>query len=461
MSTALLTYRSGQVLGARYRLVSPIASGGMGEVWAATDDVLGRDVAVKLIRASSDDGYRDRFRDEARHSAALHHPNIAAVFDYGDNHDAPYLVMELVPGEPLSTLIETNGGDGLEPDVVRSIAGQAALALAAAHESGVVHRDVKPANIIVTPDGQAKLTDFGIARPAHGKGHTLTGEVLGTPEYLSPEQALGETATEASDLYALGVIAHEMLTGSKPFDAGTPVATAVAQVSEEPPPLPPTVPDDLKSVVEACLAKSPAERPADARALADALLEPLGGMPLSSLPAPVSSQPSPTRSLPPVPASGPDPAAGTDPAADSAASAAVDPAPSMTRADLRKRAQRHTDSRRRPSVGWLAVPLVALLLWGAFALGSLLGSEEPTAATTQPQLTTPVHVGTATQPATPNATPTTDASTAGASKPTGSRPAETDAVAVTAESEPSTTATPTETRTLPGKGLGRGKGNNK
>ena len=246
MSTATLTYRAGQVLGARYSLVSPIASGGMGEVWAATDDVLGRDVAVKLIRASSDDGYRDRFRDEARHSAALHHPNIAAVFDYGDNHEAPYLVMELVPGQPLSALIETTGGDGLEPDVVRSIAGQAALALAAAHESGVVHRDVKPANIIVTPDGQAKLTDFGIARPANGKGHTLTGEVLGTPEYLSPEQALGETATEASDLYALGVIAHEMLTGSKPFDAGTPVATAVAQVSEEPPPLPPTVPDDLR-----------------------------------------------------------------------------------------------------------------------------------------------------------------------------------------------------------------------
>ena len=371
MSTATLTYRAGQVLGARYSLVSPIASGGMGEVWAATDDILGRDVAVKLIRASSDDGYRDRFRDEARHSAALHHPNIAAVFDYGDNHEAPYLVMELVPGQPLSALIETTGGDGLEPDVVRSIAGQAALALAAAHESGVVHRDVKPANIIVTPDGQAKLTDFGIARPANGKGHTLTGEVLGTPEYLSPEQALGETATEASDLYALGVIAHEMLTGSKPFDAGTPVATAVAQVSEEPPPLPPTVPDDLRSVVEACLAKSPEERPADARALADALLEPLGGMPLSSLPAPASSQPSPTRALTVLPAPAP----------------AVDPAPSMRRAELRKRAQRHTAQRRRRSVAWLAVPLVALLIWGAFALGSVLGTEEPTTATPQPRLT--------------------------------------------------------------------------
>jgi serine/threonine-protein kinase len=418
----------------------------MGEVWAATDDILGRDVAVKLIRASSDDGYRDRFRDEARHSAALHHPNIAAVFDYGDNHEAPYLVMELVPGQPLSALIETTGGDGLEPDVVRSIAGQAALALAAAHESGVVHRDVKPANIIVTPDGQAKLTDFGIARPANGKGHTLTGEVLGTPEYLSPEQALGETATEASDLYALGVIAHEMLTGSKPFDAGTPVATAVAQVSEEPPPLPPTVPDDLRSVVEACLAKSPEERPADARALADALLEPLGGMPLSSLPAPASSQPSPTRALTVLPAPAP----------------AVDPAPSMRRAELRKRAQRHTTQRRRRSVAWLAVPLVALLIWGAFALGSVLGTEEPTTATPQPRLTTPALVGTPTQ--TPaqavmtEANPTTAATT---SSPSETKPTDTQAIAGTSEPEPTRTAEPTQTRTHPGKGLGRGKGNNK
>ncbi|HEX6057277.1 MAG TPA: serine/threonine-protein kinase [Intrasporangium sp.] len=446
MSAATLTYRAGQVLGARYSLVSPIASGGMGEVWAATDDVLGRDVAVKLIRASSDDGYRDRFRDEARHSAALHHPNIAAVFDYGDNHEAPYLVMELVPGQPLSALIETTGGGGLEPDVVRSIAGQAALALAAAHESGVVHRDVKPANIIVTPDGQAKLTDFGIARPANGKGHTLTGEVLGTPEYLSPEQALGETATEASDLYALGVIAHEMLTGSKPFDAGTPVATAVAQVSEEPPPLPSTVPDDLRSVVEACLAKSPEERPADARALADALLEPLGGMPLSSLPALASSQPSPTRALTVLPAPAP----------------AVDPAPSMRRAELRKRAQRHTAQRRRPPLGWLAVPLVALLVWGAFALGSLVGSEEPTTATPQPRLNTPALVGTPTQ--TPaqavktEANPTTAATTSSLSE---TKPTDTQAIAVTSEPDPTRTTTPTETRTQPGKGLGRGKGNNK
>ena len=145
----------------------------------------------------------------------------------------------------------------LEPERVRAIMGQAALALGAAHEAGVVHRDVKPANILVMPDGTVKLTDFGIARAVDGSGHTQTGEVLGTPHYLSPEQALGEPATGASDLYALGVVAHEMLTGRRPFDKGTPVATALAQVNEPPPPLPPHVPPGLRSLIEQCLEKKP------------------------------------------------------------------------------------------------------------------------------------------------------------------------------------------------------------
>ena len=128
----------------------------------------------------------------------------------------------------------------LEPERARAIMGQAALALGAAHEAGVVHRDVKPANILVMPDGTVKLTDFGIARAVDGSGHTQTGEVLGTPHYLSPEQALGEAATGASDLYALGIVAHEMLTGRRPFDKGTPVATALAQVNEPAPAAAPT-----------------------------------------------------------------------------------------------------------------------------------------------------------------------------------------------------------------------------
>ncbi|ADU46625.1 serine/threonine-protein kinase [Intrasporangium calvum] len=434
MSTA---FRPGHVLGSRYTLGAPIASGGMGDVWSATDDVLGREVAVKIMRESHDPGYRDRFRDEARHSAALHHPNIAAVFDSGDDNDSPYLVMELVPGRPLSEIIAASKGQGFEPDTVRSIVGQAALALAAAHESGVVHRDVKPANIIVTPGGQAKLTDFGIARAGEGKGHTITGEVLGTPEYLSPEQALGETASGASDLYSLGIIAHEMLTGAKPFDCGTPVATAVAQVNDEPPPLPLTVPEDLRAVVEACLVKDPDQRPTDARSLADALLAPLGGMPLSSSPTTLSPQPSPTRTLPALSVADADV---TGPGR------AVDPAPRPTRAELRKRAQRHTEERGRPSVAWLAVPFVALLIWGAFALGSLMGGADPT-ATLQQQPTAPPAVSTTSPTAT--AAPTVSRATTSTATSTRAQ----------AKPEPTAKAEPTVDPTRPGKGNGRGKGN--
>ena len=247
--------QEGLLLGDRYSLTTRIASGGMGDVWEADDTVLSRSVAVKVLRPGTDDEevFARRFRSEALYTANLCHPNIATVFDYGEDDNLAYLVMELVPGEPLSALVQREGA--LEPERVRAIMGQAALALGAAHEAGVVHRDVKPANILVMPDGTVKLTDFGIARAVDGSGHTQTGEVLGTPHYLSPEQALGEPATGASDLYALGVVAHELLTGRRPFDKGTPVATALAQVNESPPPLPPHVPPGLRALIEQCLAK--------------------------------------------------------------------------------------------------------------------------------------------------------------------------------------------------------------
>ena len=163
----------------------------MGDVWAADDQVLSRQVAVKVLRPGTDEEevFARRFRSEALYTANLHHPNIATVFDYGEDDNLAYLVMELVPGEPLSALVQREGA--LDPQRVRAVMGQAALALGAAHEAGVVHRDVKPANILVMPDGTVKLTDFGIARAVDGSGQTLTGEVLGTPHYLSPEQALG------------------------------------------------------------------------------------------------------------------------------------------------------------------------------------------------------------------------------------------------------------------------------
>ncbi len=262
---------AGTVLSDRYALTEPIAAGGMGEVWAATDTVLGRTVAVKLLNPSlsQQSGFLERFRAEARYSAALHHPNITTVFDYGEDAGCAYLVMELVAGQPLSQIISERAP--MSAQTTASILIQAANALEAAHQGGVVHRDVKPANILITPDGTAKLTDFGISRLVNTAPLTQTGQILGTAQYLSPEQAMGQSATASSDIYALGVIGHEMLTGQPPFNADTLVATAVAHLNQPPPPLPETVPVGIRNVIIAALAKNPADRPATAADMAHAL----------------------------------------------------------------------------------------------------------------------------------------------------------------------------------------------
>ena len=258
----------GLVLGDRYRLEGRIASGGMGDVWVAKDNVLQRLVALKVMRPHPEhqDQFALRFRDEALHSARLIHTNIATVFDYGEDDGLAFLVMELVQGKPLSQLIRECGP--LPVDQVRSVIGQCALALGVAHAAELVHRDVKPANILVRDDGLVKLTDFGIARAADASGHTRTGDVYGTPSYISPEQALGRPTTGASDLYALGVVGHEMLCGAKPFDRPTPIAIALAHLHDAPPPLPDDVPEALAGVIEDMLAKDPADRPPNARAVA-------------------------------------------------------------------------------------------------------------------------------------------------------------------------------------------------
>ncbi len=259
--------------GERYERGERIATGGMGEVWRATDTVLGRQVAVKILKQeyAEDPTFRARFEAEARHAAGLHHPGIASVFDYGilREGNAPYLVMELVDGKPLSDLLA--GGQPFDPEQARRLALQTAEALAVAHAAGVVHRDVKPANLIVTPDGHIKITDFGIARATDSIAYTQTGQIVGTPQYLSPEQARGETATSASDVYALGVVLFECLSGRRPFEADTPIATALAQIQQDVPPLPDSVPTALADVVNRALAKDPRERYADGTALAAAL----------------------------------------------------------------------------------------------------------------------------------------------------------------------------------------------
>ena len=267
----------GTVLGERYTLTERIAAGGMGEVWAATDTVLGRTVAVKLLNRalSQQAGFQARFRAEARCSAALHHPNITTMLDCGDDEGSAYLVMELVIGQPLSEIIAQRAP--LSPQVTASILIQAANALEAAHQGGVVHRDVKPANILITADGTVKLTDFGISRMVDTPPLTQTREVLGTAQYLSPEQALGQNATALSDIYALGVVGYEMLTAQRPFEAETMVATALAHINKPPPRLPDTVPAGIRDVIGAALAKDPADRPAGAAAMAHALGMPASG----------------------------------------------------------------------------------------------------------------------------------------------------------------------------------------
>jgi tRNA A-37 threonylcarbamoyl transferase component Bud32/SAM-dependent methyltransferase len=260
----------GVLVGGRYRLDSLIASGGMGDVWRAEDTTLARTVAVKIMRpdTSAEPVFAQRFHEEALLTAGLSHHNIATLFDYGVHENVAFIVMELVEGQSLAKEIRDHGA--FDPARVRSIVGQMALALNAAHEAGVVHRDIKPANVLITEDGVVKLTDFGIARAANASGLTKTGEVLGTPHYLSPEQALGRTATAASDLYALGVVAHELLTGRRPFDRDTPVATALAHITEPMPTLPVTVPVDAVDIISRCLAKEPDARPSSAREVATA-----------------------------------------------------------------------------------------------------------------------------------------------------------------------------------------------
>ncbi|REE97363.1 serine/threonine-protein kinase [Thermomonospora umbrina] len=257
------------VLDSRYTLAERLATGGMGEVWRGVDELLNRPVAVKLLRQEhvSDEHARARFRAEARYAAALQHGGIAQVYDYGEHDDRAYLVMELVSGEPLSRILARNGGLGAETTL--DVVAQAARALQVAHSAGIIHRDVKPGNLMVTGEGTVKITDFGIARGQNAGTLTQTGMVMGTAHYVSPEQASGRPITPATDLYSLGVVAYECLTGHPPFDAEQPVAIALMHVREVPPPLPDGVPDAVRALVDVLLSKDPEERPASAREVAD------------------------------------------------------------------------------------------------------------------------------------------------------------------------------------------------
>lgn len=261
---------SGLTFGGRYQLLSRIAIGGMGEVWQATDLVIGRTVALKILKDEymGDPGFLERFRAEARHAALVNHEGIANVYDYGEEEGSAFLVMELVPGEALSTILERERV--LPADQVLDIIAQTGSALHAAHQAGLVHRDIKPGNLLITPDRRVKITDFGIARIADQVPLTATGQVMGTVQYLSPEQASGHSASPSTDVYSLGIVAYEALAGRRPFTGESQVAIAMAQINEAPPELPITVAEPVRNLIFASIAKKPSGRPSSAQAFARA-----------------------------------------------------------------------------------------------------------------------------------------------------------------------------------------------
>jgi eukaryotic-like serine/threonine-protein kinase len=268
------------LLGGRYRLFEVLGSGGMATVWRAEDTVLGRPVAVKVLRPdlAAEAGFVDRFRREARHAASLVHPTLVTVFDSGVDGGAVFIVMELVAGRTLRTVLDESGP--IDPDEAVRIAAAICEGLEVAHSAGIVHRDIKPANVLLTPGGGVKVFDFGIARADGSESLTLTGKVLGTVAYLAPEQARGEQVGPAADVYALGCVLFEMLTGEPPFRADTPVALVMRQVNDPPPPpssVRPGLPEDLDRVVLAMLSKDPGQRPAPAGAVRASLLETVAG----------------------------------------------------------------------------------------------------------------------------------------------------------------------------------------
>ena len=294
----------GTVIGGRYTIRAPVGEGGMATIYRAHDSQLDRDVAVKILRPQygRDPGFAARFRQEARSAGSLNHPNIVSVYDYGTDGDAHYIVMQLVEGRDLASVLREDGR--LSPNEAARIAAETASALETAHRRGIVHRDIKPGNILLTDDGDVRVTDFGIARAVSEASMTITGTTLGSVHYFSPEQARGDEVTGASDVYALGIVLYEMLTLRRPFEGDSAAGVALKRLSEDP--QPPSVydrslPPGLVAIVMRALERDPAARFASAGELAQALQawqrDP-GGMPVA-FPPPRPPAGEPTIYMPP------------------------------------------------------------------------------------------------------------------------------------------------------------------
>ncbi len=269
----------GTVLGGRYRLVELLGQGGMATIYRARDNQLERDVAVKVLRPEygTDPDFIERFRHEAQSAASLNHPNVVAVHDYGADPVGPFIVMELVEGEDLSSILRKTGA--LPPRAAARLVAQAARAVAGAHERGFVHRDIKPGNILVTREGRVKVADFGIARALSESALTLPGTTLGSVHYFSPEQARGELASPASDIYSLGIVLYELLTGRRPWGGDTAAAIATARLTgavPSPSAVHGGIPPALEAITRKALATNPDDRFASAGEMAAALDDALG-----------------------------------------------------------------------------------------------------------------------------------------------------------------------------------------
>ncbi|MDQ3860012.1 MAG: protein kinase, partial [Actinomycetota bacterium] len=271
-----------QLVDNRYRIVGPLGAGGMAEVYLAHDDVLDRSVALKVMsgRYADDEEFVERFKREAQSAAALSHPNIVSIYDRGEAEDGTYYIaMEYLPGGTLKDRILKRGA--IAPRTAAAVALQIAEALRAAHAAGVVHRDIKPHNVLVTDTGDIKVGDFGIARAATSSTMTRTGSILGTAHYISPEQAMGEPVGQGSDLYSLGVVLYEMLTGTLPYDAETSIGIAMKHVNGHlvpPRKLNPDVPESINAITIRLLAKNTDERYADAAELIEDLERVINGL---------------------------------------------------------------------------------------------------------------------------------------------------------------------------------------
>ena len=264
----------GQILDGRYRLIELLGQGGMATIYRAADTGLGRDVALKLLRPEylRDPDFSSRFRQEAQAAASLTHPNVVTVYDYGEDPSGPFIVMELVDGEDLATILRRSGA--LPPRQAARIGAGVGRALAAAHGSGIVHRDVKPGNVLIGRDGRVKVVDFGIARAVAEAQVTLPGTTLGSVHYFSPEQARGDAATAASDIYSLGIVLYEMLTGVRPWEGDSAASVALARLTgpiPDPSAVRTGLPPDVVAITRKALAREPADRFASASAMADEL----------------------------------------------------------------------------------------------------------------------------------------------------------------------------------------------